>query len=111
MTRRQSQLLAFIESRISDDDGVCPSFEEMRDALGLKAKSGIHRILAGLEERGYIRRRRYGIRSIVVVKSGIPAARRLENLVGELVRDEGPTRTAAALLDLAAKITPATEAA
>jgi repressor LexA len=59
--------LSFIYSYL-DDHGVPPSFEEMRDALKLKSKSGIHRLITGLEERGYIRRLAYRARALEVVR-------------------------------------------
>ncbi|HWG81003.1 MAG TPA: MarR family transcriptional regulator, partial [Stellaceae bacterium] len=55
LTRKQYELLVFINRRLSES-GVSPSFEEMKEALGLKSKSGIHRLIGGLEERGFIRR-------------------------------------------------------
>src|SRR5258708_4671819 len=55
LTRKQYELLTFINQRLNDN-GVSPSFDEMKDALGLKSKSGIHRLITGLEERGFIRR-------------------------------------------------------
>ena len=55
LTRKQTELLQFISEQISRD-GVSPSFDEMRDALGLKSKSGVHRLVTALEERGFIRR-------------------------------------------------------
>ena len=55
LTRQQFKLINFIHEKISDQ-GVSPSFEEMRDALKLKSKSGIHRLIQSLEERGYLRR-------------------------------------------------------
>ena len=55
LTRKQQELLLFISERLSEG-GVSPSFDEMKDALGLKSKSGIHRLITGLEERGFIRR-------------------------------------------------------
>lgn len=55
LTRKQRDLLVFIHDRLGKDD-VAPSFEEMKEALGLKSKSGIHRLISGLEERGYIQR-------------------------------------------------------
>src|SRR3981189_1316498 len=54
LTKKQYELLMFINRRLAQD-GVSPSFEEMKDALGLKSKSGIHRLISGLEERGFIR--------------------------------------------------------
>src|SRR5690349_17673303 len=53
MTRQQRELLDFIRARI-EETNVAPSFDEMRDNLGLKSKSGIHRLVTALEERGHI---------------------------------------------------------
>src|ERR1700759_3095035 len=55
LTRKQQELLLFINQRLAQG-GVSPSFEEMKEALDLKSKSGIHRLISGLEERGFIRR-------------------------------------------------------
>lgn len=55
LTRRQSDLLSFIRATMSAN-GIPPTFDEMRDAVGQKSKSGVHRILVALEERGHIRR-------------------------------------------------------
>ena len=51
LTKRQYQLLLLIEKKLRED-GVSPSFEDMKEAIGLKSKSGIHRLISGLEERG-----------------------------------------------------------
>src|SRR5258708_37578557 len=67
LTRKQHELLVFINRRLSDG-GVSPSFEEMKEALGLKSKSGIHRLISGLEERGFIRRLPHRARALEVVK-------------------------------------------
>ena len=67
LTQRQLQLLRFIQNFVRDHD-VSPSFEEMRSALKLRSKSGIHRLISGLEERGYIRRLAYRARALEVVK-------------------------------------------
>ena len=55
LTRKQHELLMFIEDRL-EATGISPSFEEMKEALGLKSKSGIHRLIRALEERGFLRR-------------------------------------------------------
>ena len=55
LTRKQHELLTFINERLSDT-GVSPSFEEMKEALDLKSKSGVHRLISALEERNFIRR-------------------------------------------------------
>jgi repressor LexA len=67
LTQRQHQLLQFIHGYLRDR-GVPPSFEEMRAALRLKSKSGIHRLITGLEERGYIRRLPYRARALEVIR-------------------------------------------
>jgi repressor LexA len=67
LTRKQHELLLFINERLSRD-GVSPSFDEMKEALGLKSKSGIHRLITGLEERGFIRRLAHRARALEVVR-------------------------------------------
>src|SRR5690242_8290899 len=67
LTRKQYELLMFINRRLGEG-GVSPSFEEMKDALGLKSKSGIHRLISGLEERGFIRRLPHRARALEVVR-------------------------------------------
>ena len=67
LTRKQHELLVYINRRLADS-GVSPSFEEMKEALGLKSKSGIHRLISGLEERGFIRRLPHRARALEVVK-------------------------------------------
>ena len=67
LTRKQHELLLFINERLSRG-GVSPSFDEMKEALGLKSKSGIHRLITGLEERGFIRRLAHRARALEVVR-------------------------------------------
>ena len=67
LTKKQYNLLMFIEQHLSDT-GVSPSFEEMKAALGLKSNSGIHRLINGLEERGFIRRLPHRARALEVLK-------------------------------------------
>ncbi|MFN3644555.1 MAG: transcriptional repressor LexA [Gemmobacter sp.] len=67
LTRKQLELLDFIRLRL-DRDGVPPSFDEMKEALELKSKSGIHRLITALEERGFIRRLAHRARAIEIVK-------------------------------------------
>src|SRR5260221_2140971 len=67
LTKKQHDLLMFINHRLAQD-GVSPSFEEMKEALGLKSKSGIHRLISGLEERGFIRRLPHRARALEVVR-------------------------------------------
>lgn len=67
LTRKQFELLMFIHQRIQRD-GVSPSFDEMKEALGLRSKSGIHRLVTALEERGFIRRLPHRARAVEVVR-------------------------------------------
>jgi repressor LexA len=67
LTRKQLELLDFINTRVQKD-GVPPSFDEMKDALDLKSKSGIHRLITALEERGFIRRLAHRARALEIVK-------------------------------------------
>ncbi len=67
LTRKQYDLLTFIHDRLQET-GVSPSFDEMKSALDLKSKSGIHRLITGLEERGYIRRLPHRARALEVVR-------------------------------------------
>lgn len=65
LTKKQRDLLVFIHEHMSEDD-VAPSFEEMKEALGLKSKSGIHRLISGLVERGYIERLPHRARALEI---------------------------------------------
>ena len=67
LTRKQFELLRFIHERLTES-GVPPSFDEMKDALDLRSKSGIHRLITALEERGFIRRLPNRARAIEVIK-------------------------------------------
>jgi len=67
LTRKQLELLQFIEQRMSES-GVPPSFDEMKDALDLKSKSGIHRLITALEERGFLRRLPNRARAIEILR-------------------------------------------
>jgi len=67
LTRKQYELLNFINDRL-ESTGVSPSFDEMKDALKLKSKSGIHRLITGLEERGFIRRLPHRARALEVTR-------------------------------------------
>ncbi|WP_295635491.1 transcriptional repressor LexA [Novosphingobium sp.] len=67
LTRKQHELLTFIQNRL-EDSGISPSFEEMKDALDLKSKSGVHRLISALEERGFIRRLANRARALEVLR-------------------------------------------
>src|SRR5215217_845295 len=76
LTRKQHELLSYIHDRLGET-GVSPSFEEMKEALDLKSKSGVHRLISALEERGFIRRLPNRARALEVTKmpdvKGAPA--------------------------------------
>ena len=67
LTAKQRELLLFIDQRLGET-GISPSFDEMREALDLKSKSGVHRLISALEERGFIRRLPNRARALEVVK-------------------------------------------
>ena len=67
LTQKQLDLLTFIHKRVQRD-GVPPSFDEMKEALDLRSKSGIHRLITALEERGFIRRLAHRARALEIVK-------------------------------------------
>ena len=80
LTRKQHDLLAFIDQHLRQT-GCSPSFEEMKDAIGLKSKSGIHRLISALEERGFLRRHRHRARALEVVRlpaDAVPQSRPIE---------------------------------
>lgn len=67
LTRKQHELLTFIQLRL-EESGISPSFEEMKEALDLKSKSGVHRLISALEERGFIRRLPNRARALEVLR-------------------------------------------
>ena len=67
LTRKQYELLVYIDRHLKET-GFSPSFEEMKDALNLKSKSGIHRLISALEERGYLARRHHRARALDVLR-------------------------------------------
>lgn len=67
LTRKQRELLKFIQEKLAET-GISPSFDEMKEALGLKSKSGVHRLITGLEERGFIKRLPHRARALDVVR-------------------------------------------
>ena len=81
LTRKQHELIRFIQVKL-EETGVSPSFEEMKEALDLKSKSGVHRLISALEERGFIRRLPNRARALEVLKQP-------EDVVGK-----APTRSA-----------------
>ena len=79
LTKKQLDLLAFIREKISAE-GVSPSYDEMKDALELKSKSGVHRLVCALEERGYVRRLPNRARALEVIR--FPPQRRVRTWTG-----------------------------
>jgi repressor LexA len=73
LTKKQHELLQFIDERIKST-GVSPSFDEMKEALDLRSKSGIHRLITALEERGFIRRLPNRARALEVLRRADDAA-------------------------------------
>ena len=70
LTKKQKQLLNYIGT-LQSRNGVTPSYEEMKDALALKSKSGIHRLILALEERGFVKRLAHKARALEIIKDGI----------------------------------------
>ncbi len=100
LTRKQHELLRFIHERLRES-GIPPSFDEMKDALDLKSKSGIHRLITALEERGFIRRLPNRARALEVIRlpesvaGGPPRGRFNPSVVeGGLTRPRSPTPAA-----------------
>ncbi len=90
LTRKQLELLGFINGRVQRD-GVPPSFDEMKEALDLRSKSGIHRLITALEERGFIRRLAHRARAIEIVKLPEPLERRQQGFTPQVI--EGDRRS------------------
>ncbi len=93
LTKKQYDLLLFIDRRLKEY-GVAPSFDEMKEALGLRSKSGIHRLMTGLEERGFIRRLPHRARALEVIR--LPenvaqrpsAARRVDSFAPTVIKGD-----------------------
>ncbi len=102
LTRKQHELLTFIQTRL-EKSGISPSFEEMKEALDLKSKSGVHRLISALEERGFIRRLPNRARALEVIREsdlGTPKAeQRAATTAGApsltAMRSPAPVRTPA----------------
>ena len=70
LTKKQKNLLLYINKKIRST-GVSPSYEEMKNSLNLKSKSGIHRLISALEERGFVRRLAHKARALEVINSSV----------------------------------------
>lgn len=103
LTRKQHELVCFIHDRLAET-GVSPSFEEMKDALDLKSKSGVHRLISALEERGFIRRLPNRARALEVVKmperGGETRAVSSNNVVNLAPRAKSPPAPANDVIDI-----------
>ena len=100
LTRKQLELLDFIRQRV-EADGVPPSFDEMKDALDLKSKSGIHRLITALEERGFIRRLAHRARALEILK--LPEAMEKPGFQPKVITGDKPApapRRPAAAMDI-----------
>jgi repressor LexA len=101
LTKKQLDLLEFIHKRVQRD-GVPPSFDEMKEALDLRSKSGIHRLITALEERGFIRRLAHKARALEIVK--LPDAMGNSGFNPRVIDGDKPDSTPAAAqqVDIAA---------
>lgn len=99
LTQAQAELLHFIRTYMDQNSGVAPSFEEMKEAVGLASKSGVHRLILALEERGFIRRLPNRTRALEVLDGHPPieplARYSSAQLVAELARRGETNRRAA----------------
>ncbi|PCJ01213.1 MAG: repressor LexA [Alphaproteobacteria bacterium] len=96
LTRKQKDLLLYIHEKMSEDD-IPPSFEEMKNALGLKSKSGIHRLISALVERGYIERLPHRARALEIKRlpEGFKSAKGDQSAVAKLSNEITATHEAA----------------
>lgn len=93
LTRKQHELLTYIDRHLRET-GFSPSFEEMKEALQLRSKSGIHRLISALEERGFLKRRHHRARALEVVRmpneiAATPAVRGVQGLPSAAVAPSG----------------------
>ena len=97
LTRKQQELLLYIDAKLKEG-GVSPSFEEMKEALDLKSKSGVHRLISALEERGFIRRLPNRARALEVLK--VPDVRTAPVAANLNTPAAAPPRAANDVLDI-----------
>jgi len=88
LTAKQHQLLLFIHNRL-EETGISPSFEEMKEALDLRSKSGVHRLISALEERGFIRRLPNRARALEVLRQPENAGTLAKLAANEAANDAG----------------------
>ncbi len=99
LTQKQLDLLDFINKRVQRD-GVPPSFDEMKDALDLRSKSGIHRLITALEERGFIRRLAHRARALEIVKLPESLGGKPAGFVPQVIDGDRPDTKPATAMDL-----------
>ena len=87
LTKKQKNLLLFINKKLRSS-GVSPSYEEMKQSLNLKSKSGIHRLISALEERGFIKRLAHKARALEVIK--LPQTASANDIYNALSNHQGP---------------------
>lgn len=92
LTKKQHDLLLFIDQRLKQS-GISPSFDEMKDALNLRSKSGIHRLISGLEERGFIRRLPNRARALEILRP-VPSNTQSDNAKGDNTQSNDTPLTA-----------------
>ena len=93
LTRKQHQLLLFIHQHLGEH-GVSPSFDEMKNALGLRSKSGIHRLITALDERGFIRRLAHRARAVEILRLPENLRTATENAPAATIAAVAPTAAA-----------------
>ena len=90
LTRKQHELIRFIQVRL-EETGISPSFEEMKEALDLRSKSGVHRLISALEERGFIRRLPNRARALEVLRQPEDAPRSVTPVANNVIPLRAPT--------------------
>ena len=112
LTKKQKELLNYIH-KFQSKNGVTPSYEEMKSALNLKSKSGIHRLVLALEERGFVKRLAHKARALEIIKDGISnikvSEKRKDNLVvGNFINNSNEDNHKLSTLPLLGKIAAGT---
>ena len=112
LTKKQKELLNYIQ-KFQSKNGVTPSYEEMKSALNLKSKSGIHRLILALEERGFVKRLAHKARALEIIKDGISNIKVSEKnknnlVVGNFINNENDDNHKLSTLPLLGKIAAGT---
>ena len=112
LTKKQKELLNYIQ-KFQSKNGVTPSYEEMKSALNLKSKSGIHRLILALEERGFVKRLAHKARALEIIKDGISNIKVSEKnknnlVVGNFINNENDDNRKLSTLPLLGKIAAGT---